>query len=89
MPIGGKIRDEIDAAIKWRDKVLLVLSEHSIESKWVEDEVDEAFEEEQKRDRLVLFPVCLDNDVLTTDVVWASKLRRSRNIGDFPALEGS
>jgi hypothetical protein len=66
MPIGGKIRDEIDAAIKLRDKVLLVLSEHSIKSKWVEDEVDGAFEEEQKRDHVVLFPIRLDNDVLTT-----------------------
>jgi hypothetical protein len=83
MPIGGKIRDEIDAAIKLRDKVLLVLSKHSILSKWVEDEVDEAFEEEQKRDQVVLFPIRLDDEVITTDKAWASKLRRARHIGDF------
>jgi hypothetical protein len=39
MLIGGKIRDEIDAAIRLRDKLLLILSEHSIKSDWVEDEV--------------------------------------------------
>jgi hypothetical protein len=44
-PIGGKILDEIDAAIRLRDKVLLIVSEHSIESDWVEDEVTKAFEE--------------------------------------------
>jgi uncharacterized protein YjbI with pentapeptide repeats len=83
MPIGGKIRDEIDAAIRLRDKVMLVLSKHSILSTWVEDEVDQAFEEEQKRGQVVLFPVRLDDEFKTTDKPWASKLRRARHVGDF------
>jgi hypothetical protein len=83
LPIGGKIRDAIDKEIKLRDKLLLILSKNSIESKWVADEVDEAFEEEQRRDQVVLFPVRLDDEVLTTDKAWASKLRRAWNIGDF------
>ena len=52
MPIGGKILDEIDAAIRLRDKVLLILSEHSIKSGWVEDEVSKAFAEERKRGQI-------------------------------------
>jgi len=60
MPIGGKIREEISSAIRLRDKVLLILSEHSIKSNWVEDEVDNAFEEERKRKEIVLFPIRLD-----------------------------
>lgn len=56
MLIGDKIWDEIDAAIRLRDKVLLILSERSIESDWVEDEVNKAFEEERKRGQTVLFP---------------------------------
>jgi TIR domain/Pentapeptide repeats (8 copies) len=83
MPIGGKIRDEIDTAIRLRDKLLLILSEHSIRSNWVEDEIEQAFEEEQKRDQVVLFPVRLDEEVKTTGKAWASKLRRARHIGDF------
>ena len=59
LPIGGKILDEIDVAIRLRDKVVLVLSEHSIESDWVEDEVKTAFEEERKRKQIVLFPLQL------------------------------
>ena len=47
MPIGAKILDGIDEAIRLRDKVLLILSEHSIKSDWVEDEVTTAFEEER------------------------------------------
>jgi hypothetical protein len=55
MPIGGKILDEIDSAIRLRDKLLPILSEHSIKSDWVEDEVTKAFEEERKRKYVRLF----------------------------------
>jgi hypothetical protein len=82
MPIGGKIWDEIDAAIRLRDKVLLILSEHSIKSDWVEDEVTKAFEEERRRGQTVLFPIRLDDAVMDTDEAWAGKLR-ARHIGDF------
>lgn len=82
MPIGGKILDEIDSAIRLRDKVLLILSEHSIKSDWVEDEVTKAFEEERKRGQTVLFPIRLDDAVMETNEAWAAKLR-ARHIGDF------
>lgn len=83
MKIGGKILDEIDAAIRLRDKVLLILSEHSIKSDWVEDEVMKAFEEERRRGQSVLFPIRLDDAVMETNEAWAAKLRTQRNIGDF------
>jgi hypothetical protein len=82
MPIGGKILDEIDTAIRQRDKVLLILSKHSIKSNWVEDEITKGFEEERKRRQIVLFPVRLDEAVRNTNEAWAVKLR-ARNIGDF------
>jgi hypothetical protein len=82
MSIGGKILDEISAAIRLRDKVLLILSKHSIKSDWVEDEVRKAYEEERKRGQIVLFPVRLDDRVMATNEAWAEKLR-DRHIGDF------
>jgi hypothetical protein len=88
MKIGAKIRDVIEEAIRLRDKVLLVLSEASIASTWVEGEVEKAFEEERQRGGLVLFPVRLDDAVLTTKEAWAAHLRRSRHIGDFRAWKG-
>jgi len=83
MPIGGKILDEIDAAIRLRDKLFLILSRASINSDWVEDEVTMAFEEERDRGQLVLFPIRLDDAVMDTNEAWAAKLRAQRNIGDF------
>jgi hypothetical protein len=83
MRIGGKILDEIDAAIRLRDKVLLILSDHSLKSDWVEDEVSKAFEEERKRGQIVLFPLRIDDAVMDTNEAWAAKLRAQRHIGDF------
>jgi hypothetical protein len=83
LPIGGKILDEIDVAIRLRDKVLLILSEHSIGSNWVEDEVKTAYEEERRRKQAMLFPIRLDDTVMETGEAWAAKLRADRNIGDF------
>jgi len=83
MPIGGKILEAIDEAIRLRDKVLLILSEHSIRSGWVEDEASKAFEEEQKRGQIVLFPLRIDDAVMDTGEAWATKLRARRHIGDF------
>jgi uncharacterized protein YjbI with pentapeptide repeats len=82
LPIGAKILDGLDAAIRLHEKVLLILSEHSIKSEWVEDEVTKAFEEERKRKQIVLFPVRLDDAITDTNEAWAAKLR-ARNIGDF------
>jgi uncharacterized protein YjbI with pentapeptide repeats len=83
LPIGGKILDEIDTAIRGQQKVLLILSEHSIGSDWVEDEVKIVFEEERTDKRTILFPVRLDDTIMDTRKAWASKLRSDRNIGDF------
>jgi len=83
MKIGDKIRPSIDDAIRIHDKLLLVLSEHSVESTWVEKEVETAFEKERKQNKTVLFPIRLDDCVMNTDQAWAADIRRTRNIGDF------
>ena len=46
LSIGAKTWDAIDEAIRLRDKLLLILSEASIASDWVEDEVGKAYAEE-------------------------------------------
>ena len=89
LPIGAKILDGIDAAIRVRDKVVLILSKNSIESDWVEDEVKTAFEEERKRKQTVLFPIRLDNEVMETAEAWAAKLEGGSQHRRFPASEGS
>ena len=83
MKIGDKFRTRIDEAIRTHDKVLLVLTEGSVKSVWVEKEVETAFERERKQDRAVLFPIRLDEAVFAAEQAWAADIRRTRHIGDF------
>lgn len=83
MKVGDKIRLAIDQSIRIHDKLLLILSNHSINSTWVEKEVETAFEEETKRKQTVFFPVRLDDAVMETDQAWAADIRRTRHIGNF------
>jgi hypothetical protein len=61
--LGDTIRHRIDEPIRFYDKLLLVLSEHSIASTWVQDEVEAALEKERRRGRHVLFPIALDTQL--------------------------
>ncbi len=84
---GQKIRKEIHEAIRIHDKLLLVLSKNSIDSDWVEEEVETALQQEASRkknnqDGLVLFPIRLDETVMDSQVHWA-ELVRTRHIADF------
>lgn len=49
MKIGDKIRPTIDRSIQSHDKLLLILSERSIGSDWVESEVEAVFEARSNR----------------------------------------
>jgi uncharacterized protein YjbI with pentapeptide repeats len=83
LKVGNKFRQRIDEAIHLQDKLLLLLSKHSIESTWVENEVEAALEKEDRELREVLFPIRLDDAVMQTSQAWAATLRRMRHIGTF------
>jgi len=83
MKIGDKIRPSIEGAIKYYDKLLLILSKNSIDSTWVEKEVETAFEKETKNKHTALFPIRMDDTVMKSETAWAADIRRTRNIGDF------
>lgn len=83
LKIGDKFRQRIDESIRLHDKLLLILSEMSIASHWVEDEVEAALERERKENRPVLFPISIDSAVWDSEKAWAASLRRTRHIGDF------
>ena len=63
--------------------MLLVLSQAAVDIDGVEDEVSKAYAEERERKTLVLFPIRIDDSVMTTNEPWARKLRDQRHIGDF------
>jgi hypothetical protein len=88
LKIGDKFRDRIDESIRLHDKLLIVLSEHSVQSSWVATEVEAAFEREHREQgRLVLFPIRLDDAVMDTSQAWAADIRRRRHIGNFEGWE--
>lgn len=87
MKIGDKIRASIDRSIRATDKLLLILSKHSVTSSWVETEVEAAFEQERRQKKLVLFPIRIDESVMQTTEAWAADIRRTRHIGDFRGWE--
>jgi hypothetical protein len=49
----------------------------------VQKEVETAFEKEGKENRIVLFPLRIDESVMQSAVGWAADIRRMRHIGDF------
>src|ERR1035438_3698757 len=59
MHSGQKIHEQIDEAIRLHDRLLLILSEHSMSSEWVKTELAKARRREVKEGKRVLFPVRL------------------------------
>jgi uncharacterized protein YjbI with pentapeptide repeats len=82
MKIGDRLRLRIDETIRTYDKLLLVLSEHSVASQWVEQEVETALAKE-RQGRTVLFPVRLDNAIMKIEGGWPALIRNTRHIGSF------
>ena len=59
---GRTLRDQIDSAIRLHDKLLLVLSEESMESGWVETEITQARKKERESGVRSLFPISIVDD---------------------------
>jgi hypothetical protein len=59
MKAGRKLHEQIDEAIRLHDKLLLILSEHSMSSNWVETEIANAREREKREGKQLLFPITL------------------------------
>ena len=83
MKIGDRLRPRIDETIRVYDKLLLVLSKTSVASQWVEQEVETALARERQQGTTILFPVRIDNTVMTLETGWPALIRNTRNIGDF------
>ena len=83
LKIGDRIRPRIDETIRVYDKLLLVLSKTSVASQWVEQEVETALARERQQSTTILFPVRIDNTVMTLETGWPALIRNTRNICDF------
>lgn len=56
---GQKVHEQIEEAIRYYDKLLVVLSEHSMQSEWVMTELRNARQTEIRNKRRKLFPIRL------------------------------
>jgi hypothetical protein len=80
---GDHIDYQIDRAIQVTDKVLLVLSQASVNSRWVRLEIEGALRKEAKAKKTILFPIRIDNVVMKASDEISSSLVRTKQIGDF------
>ena len=62
---GKKLHEQIGEAIQQRDKLLLVLSKHSMNSEWVKTEIRKARKAEIKEGKRKLFPIRLESFCLS------------------------
>ena len=63
--------------------MVLILSEHSVKSKWVAYEANQAIDREIDQKRIILYPIRIDDTVLQSQEGWAAALRKRRHIGNF------
>jgi hypothetical protein len=73
--VAGTIQDQIWRAIQIHHVVIIVLSKDSVNSDWVENELDMARRREKAEKRAVLCPICLDD-------AWNSKVKANETPGD-------
>jgi uncharacterized protein YjbI with pentapeptide repeats len=91
---GDAFLDQVDRAIRIWDKTLLCCSKDSLSSWWVDNEIDSAFEKEQKLSKergqtLALIPLDLDGYLLSGQ--WQSGKAEqmcSRMVADFRGWKG-
>ena len=83
LKIGDHIAVQINRAIQLTDKVLLILSEASVNSAWVRREVDVALKKEAQGNKTILFPIRIDDAVMKAADESSTTLVRSKHIGDF------
>ncbi len=85
---GDRFPQQIEDAIRHHDKLVLVLSKHSLRSGWVEHEVELARQREHKG-KAILYPIRLDNAHLSSRADWVTYIQRKLNIGNFENCESS
>ncbi len=83
LEIGDEIRPRIDETIRLYDKLLLVLSEHSVASNWVAYEVKKALDKEPLGLQNVLYPIRIDDAVMHSKQSWVRDILGTLTIGDF------
>ncbi len=63
--------------------LLLIISKNSAKNKWMEKEVESAFDHELRRQNILLLPISLDSAISDIRQSWAEAIRRVCDLRDF------
>jgi hypothetical protein len=83
MHTGGSLEGQIYRGLSNQDKLLLVLSRFSVQSRWVEVELRKALSLERERGNEIIFPLRLDDSVFDSRSPLLGDLIKDRHIADF------
>ena len=83
MQAADMIRERLSASVQLYAKLLLILSEASVTSPWIEFAIESTLAREEQGKPATLFPLRLDDAVFTMSSNWATYLKRSKHITDF------
>jgi hypothetical protein len=72
---GEELHRQIDLEISLRDRMLLVCSEVSLKKDWVAYEIERALAQEKQRGSRVIFPIMIDDALLTWNHPRATRIR--------------
>jgi hypothetical protein len=81
----GRLTKQITKQIRISDIILIILSEESINSDWVENELEQARKREIKENRDIICPIALDDS-------WKEKIKGNplwRKVADYNILDFS
>ncbi len=84
----GPFRSRVGEAFHIYDKLLLILSKHSIRTLWTKYAIEETLFKEGNNHAPLLFPIRLDNAILEEETIWIPVrhlplITLSRDIADF------
>jgi hypothetical protein len=83
LKISDPLRETINNPTEAHDKLLLILSQNSIKSAWIRDNVRKALELEAERRKTILFPIRLDDTIFEVSGIQEIEQLKLRSIADF------
>jgi len=83
MHAGAPVRDTLYQQIDANEFLICLMSEDSLASDWVRDEVQYALSKERELGRRLVIPIRIDEAAMRSKVGWAISLREDRHIEDF------
>ncbi len=84
---GDRVKDLINEVNTAEDKLLVILSNNSIDNKWIITEVEDVLAEKRQRKQFILMPLKINEDLTSGDKSRFNKIMPEKHISDFTNWE--